>query len=85
MKNVRQADIGEYLPLISLLLLCLEGLDGDRPWLEKWWGVCVFYTQVILQTLGFISAFQALPTSYNLGTTSPCVLPASKRTIYLTL
>lgn len=29
MKNVRQADIREYLPLISLLLLCLEGPDGD--------------------------------------------------------
>lgn len=69
MKNVRQADMGEYLPLTSLLLLRLWGLGGEMVR-----GVCVFYTQAVFQTLGFLLIFMLFLLAVTLALPwFPCV------------
>lgn len=80
--------------LPCLCLLCLWDLAGDTSEMCKVWGCgsvgvggcgCVCYTQVVFQTLGFISFFQVPPRTYSLGTISPYSLPGSESPVHLAL
>lgn len=88
MKNVRQADMGEYHPFTSFLL-CLWGLDGEmvrgvcvctcvcaHASICVHACVCVFYTLVVFQTLGFILIFMPFPLAVcGLGTIMVALCP----------
>lgn len=63
MRNVRQADMGEYLPSTSLLLLCLWGQDGEM--------VCAYVCVCISDFWGFKAI------SRDLGTTMVPLSPHS--------
>lgn len=90
MRNVRQADMGEYPPVFLLSLLM--GPGWSQALAEKHQrsggggeggGDC--YTQVVFQALGFISFFQAPPLTCYFGTTGPCRPPGSENRVHLTL
>ena len=67
-----------WVSIRSSLLLCIWGLEGVLPWLEKHqrclcggWGQGVCYTQVVFQTLGLISFFQAPLLAVTLALPAP--------------
>ena len=89
MKNVRQADMGEY-PVFPPSLHMGPGrspaLAGETSEVFVW-GVgagCLLHSGCI-SDFGVDIIFPGPPPSCNLGTTSPCRVPGSEKTVCLTL